>query len=65
MMKEKCQVSGIVERIIEWDDGTKEVIEIHNTILVAGRKALAKCLANFIGDTFEFFITKKIGRAHV
>ena len=39
MMKEKCQVSGIVERIIEWDDGTKEVIEIHNTILVAGRKA--------------------------
>lgn len=60
MMKEKCQVSGIVERIIEWDDGTKEVIEIHNTILVAGRKALAKCLANFIGDTFEFFITKMI-----
>jgi hypothetical protein len=51
---------GDVEIITEWLDGRKEIREIRNTILLAGRRALASCLANAIGDSFKFFITRML-----
>ncbi len=57
---ENMKVIGIVERIIEYKDGTKEVSEIKNTILKKGREALAKSLANQIGSSYDFFINRML-----
>lgn len=59
-MIETTQVKGDVQIITEWKDGNKQVLDVRNTILLIGRRALASCLANAIGDSFKFFITKMI-----
>jgi len=59
-MIEKMNARGDVEIVLEWKDGKKEVLDVRNTILLIGRRALASCLANAIGDSFKFFITKMI-----
>lgn len=52
---------GEVERIIEYSDGSpKEVKYFRNTILKNGRIALAKSLANDIGGSYAFYISKMI-----
>lgn len=51
---------GDVEAIIEWEDGRKETIEFRNTILRTGRTVLAMALANRIGDSFEYFISRML-----
>lgn len=51
---------GTVEALIEYKNGNKENINFNNTILRTGRKALALCLANRVGDDFDFFISKMI-----
>ncbi len=51
---------GEVERIIEYRDGRREVEDIRNTVLATGRRAMAKCLANQIGDQFSFYITRML-----
>jgi len=48
----------IIEIIKEWKDGRKEITEVSNTVLLTGRRAMTKALANAIGDSFQFFITK-------
>lgn len=60
MINDQIKVKGDVERIIEWRDGRQEVIDMSNTILLTGRQALAKCLANSIGGAFEFFVSRMI-----
>ena len=52
----KCK--GTIEGIIEYKNGKKENINFNNTILRSGRHALALCLANRVGDDFDFFISK-------
>jgi hypothetical protein len=51
---------GDVDALIEYKDGRKEEISIHNTVLRAGRRALAKTLANQLGDDFVFYITRMV-----
>ena len=59
-MIESIKTKGDVEVICEWKDGTTESFEIPNTILKLGRQALAKSLANDIGDTYDFYITRML-----
>ena len=54
------KTKGDVEIICEWEDGTKKSFEIRNTILKVGRQALAKSLANELGDTYDFYITRML-----
>lgn len=54
----KCK--GTIEGIIQYDNGERKHINFNNTILRTGRSALALCLANRVGDDFDFFISKMI-----
>lgn len=60
MIQELIKTKGDVEIITEWRGGKSEILDIPNTILLSGRRALAKTLANSIGDSFEFYITRMI-----
>lgn len=51
---------GNIEMIIETLSGEKEIRCFHNTVLKKGREALAKVLANEVGDTLDFFISRMI-----
>ena len=57
---EAMKVIGIVERVIEYSDGHKEISEIKNTILRKGREALSNSLANNVGGTYNYFINRMI-----
>lgn len=57
-MIENSKSEGFVELIIDYDDGSQEVRSFKNTVLVAGRNALAKSLAHDYGDSYEFYITR-------
>lgn len=59
-MRDQIQLTGDVQRIIEWRDGRIEEFEFRNTILKSGRQALAKVLAGDIGDEFAFYITRML-----
>ncbi len=56
----KQQVIGEVDLLIEYDDGRTERQHFKNTVLLDGRAALAACLANEIGDSFQFYISQMI-----
>jgi len=58
MISEQIRCKGDIEIIKEWKDGRKEITEVSNTVLLTGRRAMTKALANAIGDSFQFFITK-------
>lgn len=60
MIQTQIKTKGDVEIICEWKDGRIETFETPNTILKVGRQALAKSLANDIGDVYEFYITKML-----
>lgn len=60
MMQDQLQTRGDVEIIKEWRNGNKESLDIRNTILLNGRRALALGLANAIGDGFNFYITRML-----
>lgn len=51
---------GDVEIIIDWKDGRSAFFDVQNTILLTGRRAQAKALANIIGDSYSFYITRMI-----
>jgi len=53
-------VHGYVTVNIEYKDGKKENIEFKNTILRKGREALAKSLANDLGDTYQFYVNRML-----
>lgn len=51
---------GDVEIIAEWKDGRKEIVDVSNTILLTGRRVMARTLANDIDETFSFYINRMI-----
>ena len=51
---------GSVERIVEYKNGSKEIVKYSNAVLDKGREALAATLANLVGDTNEFFVARMI-----
>lgn len=60
MITESQKCRGDVQVIIDFIDQKKEVIEFRNTILQAGREALALSLANRTGDDFDFFVNRML-----
>jgi hypothetical protein len=57
-INEQVATKGHVFAVIQYLDGTKKEIDFKNTILRTGRQALASSLANSIGDTFNFYISR-------
>jgi hypothetical protein len=58
--KEDIKIKGDVQAIIEYDSGEVRILEFPNTILINGKNAVASCLANQIGDSFNFYISRMI-----
>lgn len=59
-MIEQIHAKGDVEVITEWKDGRNASFAVWNTVLLTGRRALASSLANSIGDSYQFYITRMI-----
>lgn len=59
-INEGLAAKGHVQAVIEYKTGEKEIIEFPNTVLTNGRQALAACLANEIGDQFDFYISRML-----
>ena len=57
---DSIRLTGDVERIIDYKDGRREVLEFHNTVLRNGRIALAKTLANKIGTSFTYYVSRML-----
>lgn len=60
MNLDEIRSRGDVDIIIEWKDGRQELFDTKNTILLTGRRAMAKSLANIIGDSYQFYVTNMI-----
>ena len=60
MIKDSIHPKGDVDIWVDYKFGKQELISVHNTVLTTGRLALANGLANQIGDSFEFYITRMI-----
>jgi len=58
--EEPVEVNGYVTVNIEYKDGRQEKREFKNTILRKGREALAKSLANDLGDTYQFYVNRML-----
>jgi hypothetical protein len=56
MTIESIKPLGEVERIIEYLDGSKEIVTFKNTILKNGRNTLARCLAHDFGAEYLFYV---------
>lgn len=51
---------GEVEMVIDYLDGRQEVQVVPNSVLRAGRSALASTLANQLGTEFSFYVTRML-----
>lgn len=60
MILDPINAQGDVDIVTDWLDGRRDFVNVRNTVLLSGRRALAKCLANAIGDGFEFYITRML-----
>lgn len=60
MITDPIKTKGDVEMILSWKDGKEIITDFPNTVLLTGRRALAKSLCNQIGDSYDFFITKMV-----
>lgn len=60
IFSEQVKPTGDVEMIIDYRGGERVIHDFHNTILLTGRRALAKSLANAIGASYQFFITRML-----
>lgn len=58
-MIDNIQPKGSVEIVLHFRDFTKK-IQFHNTVLLKGREALAASLANNIGSSYDFFISRML-----
>ena len=59
--KDKIKTKGEVEMIITYDDDRPDkTVNFSNTVLLKGRQALASSLANAVGDTYDFFISRML-----
>lgn len=60
MITDSVQPTGEVEIIVTKKNGSDEQSHVKNTVLLTGRRALAKALANQIGEKFQFNIVRMI-----
>jgi hypothetical protein len=60
MINELIRPIGNVEGIIEFDDGSKEIITFKNTILKTGRIALANSIGNNLGANYSYYVNSMI-----
>ena len=60
MISEQVRAKGDVEILTEFRDGAAESLYVRNTVLLTGRRALTKCLANDIGSAYQFYITRML-----
>lgn len=51
---------GDVEIIKLYRTGEEEIVDVRNTILLGGRRALASALANVLGGGFNFYVTRML-----
>jgi hypothetical protein len=61
--EDTLKLVGAVQAIIDYKSGERVIIdysEIPNTILRTGRMAVAKSLANKIGNSFSFYATRML-----
>ena len=59
-MIETQSVKGHVFFDIEYKDGHKEKIDFPNTVLINGKRVAPLVLANQIGNTFDYYVTKML-----
>lgn len=59
-MRNDARVTGEVDIIAEDINGNKTIYEIKNTILLNGRMVMSKVLANDIGETFQYYVSRMI-----
>lgn len=60
MIKESIKTKGDVEIILDFKNKKSKTINFPNTVLLTGRRALAKSLANQIGEKYQFNITRMV-----
>jgi hypothetical protein len=60
LMRYQQKPTGHVFGKIEYLDGSEQFFNFQNTILMKGRGALAKSLANEIDTTYSFFISRML-----
>lgn len=60
MILEDLKPIGRIKIFIEFEDGKADEILFHNTVLLGGRNALAASLANQIGSSYDFFVSRMI-----
>ncbi len=58
MIKDEITPQGEVEMIIETLGEKRKVVNFKNSVLNLGRQALASCLANNIGESFNFYVNR-------
>lgn len=56
MQIDVVKTKGEIEITIDYRNGSQDKVFIHNTVLAAGRNALASSLANDYGSSYPFFI---------
>lgn len=60
-MNDQIKCKGHVTAVIDYADGRpSETIDFHNTVLRAGRRALASLVVNDVGDTFEYYVNRML-----
>ena len=60
MRESPIETFGDITVLIETKDGSREIVEFKNTVLRKGRNALASSLANDIGDSYDFYISRML-----
>ena len=60
MIDDAIRLSGDVEILTEYRNGTIECFDVHNTVLLTGRRALTNSLAGNVGDSYQFFINRML-----
>ena len=51
---------GHVDALIQYKDGVLQRLDFPNTVLLTGRRALARSLANNYGDSYDFFVARML-----
>ncbi len=51
---------GTVECIVEYKDGSQEILDFNNTILQNGKIALANSITNAVNDPFDFYVNSMV-----
>jgi hypothetical protein len=60
MMNDTIRPIGDIEILTEYSNGTREIFNVQNTVLLTGRRALTSCLAGNIGDSYQFYINRML-----